>query len=238
MKNRIWELDAARGICILGMLLIHLVYDLTLLYPILPMPTSAVFSFLQRWGGALFFLISGICATLGSHPVRRGMQLLFCGMLCSLATGLLVWLDLLPAALIIRFGVLHCLGCCMLLWPGFRRLSGSALVLSGLTVAALGFCFFHAPPVSLPFLYPIGLCRSDFSSGDYFPIFPFFGFFLLGAAAGKGWYRNKASLFPEADLRHPLLRSFLWCGVRSLPLYLLHQPVFALAAFTLYTVFW
>ena len=28
MKKRIWELDAARGICILGMIVVHAVYDM------------------------------------------------------------------------------------------------------------------------------------------------------------------------------------------------------------------
>ena len=32
MKKRIWELDAFRGLCLLGMVLIHLIYDLTELY--------------------------------------------------------------------------------------------------------------------------------------------------------------------------------------------------------------
>ena len=29
MRKRIWELDALRGLCILGMVLVHLVYDCT-----------------------------------------------------------------------------------------------------------------------------------------------------------------------------------------------------------------
>ena len=28
MRKRIWELDALRGLCILGMVLVHLVYDI------------------------------------------------------------------------------------------------------------------------------------------------------------------------------------------------------------------
>ena len=32
MKNRVWELDALRGICILGVIIVHFVYDITELY--------------------------------------------------------------------------------------------------------------------------------------------------------------------------------------------------------------
>ena len=35
MKNRIWELDVFRGICIIGVVLVHLMYDLTELYSII-----------------------------------------------------------------------------------------------------------------------------------------------------------------------------------------------------------
>ena len=31
-KQRIWELDALRGICVLGMVAVHFVYDLVELY--------------------------------------------------------------------------------------------------------------------------------------------------------------------------------------------------------------
>jgi len=47
MTKRIWELDALRGICILGMVVIHLLYDLNI-----PLPSPLVF--LQNWGGCAF----------------------------------------------------------------------------------------------------------------------------------------------------------------------------------------
>ena len=32
MKKRIWELDALRGLCVIGMVAVHLVYDLAVMY--------------------------------------------------------------------------------------------------------------------------------------------------------------------------------------------------------------
>ena len=67
MKKRIWELDAARGLALIGMILIHFVFDLTELTGILTWQEPGWFLFLKNHGGALFLVISGISATLGSH---------------------------------------------------------------------------------------------------------------------------------------------------------------------------
>ena len=74
MTKRIWELDALRGISILGMVGIHLLYDLNISF-------SLPLQLLQDWGGCIFLLLSGICATLGSRPVKRGLLVLGCGMI-------------------------------------------------------------------------------------------------------------------------------------------------------------
>ena len=83
MNKRIWELDAFRGICILGMVIVHFIYDLTDLYGIIRWDAPALFSFVQNWGGLLFLLLSGICATLGSRSIRRGIIVFVCGMICT-----------------------------------------------------------------------------------------------------------------------------------------------------------
>ena len=92
MSRRIWELDALRGLCILGMILVHLVYDIRELYGLADFAYPAIFSFVMQWGSVLFLLISGICVTLGHHPVRRGLAVFGCGMLCSLVTAGMYWL--------------------------------------------------------------------------------------------------------------------------------------------------
>ena len=215
-KHRIPELDAARGICILAMVAVHAVYDLTELYPLLHWDAPPVFTLLQKQGGILFFLISGICATLGTSHLRRGVLVLGCAALVSAATYL-------TGSLPIRFGVLHCLGCCMLLWQFFRNASPPALCLWGALTAAAGYLF-RRLTVSAAYLYPLGLTAPDFVSADYFPLLPFFGFFLAGAALGKKYYPAKQSLFPNFSDRS-FFRFLCACGRHSLWIYLLHQPV-------------
>lgn len=234
LKHRIRELDAARGVCILGMVAVHAVYDLTVLFPVFPPVTSSLFLLLKEQGSILFFLISGICATLGSRPVKRGSLVFGCGLLCAAVTRAMALLGF-DSSIVIRFGVLQCLGACMLLWPVFRRAPVPLLAGIGLAVAGTGLWFARLQ-TALPFLYPLGLCREDFSSGDYFPLFPYLGFFLLGAVLGKTLYKTPESLLSEKAARTPLFRFFQRCGRQSLLIYLFHQPVLALGAGMLYLI--
>lgn len=219
-ENRIPELDAARGICILGMVIVHLIYDLTELYPVLTWAYPPFFLFLKDWGGIAFFLISGIAVTLGRRHLRRGLVVFGCGLLASAAMKL-------TGAMPIRFGVLHALGLCMLCWEPFRKLPVKAIGIVGTALAALG-PLFGTVTVSANWLYPLGLTAAGFQSADYFPLIPYFGYFLLGACLGKKLYPSRHSLFPRGSFAKPLLRFFCLCGRHSLWIYLLHQPLLIL----------
>ena len=225
MKKRIWELDAARGLCTLGMVLVHLSYDLQHLVDLLPPGANPVFSFVMEWGGVLFFLISGICATMGSHPVRRGAIVFGCGVLVSAVTYGMVALNLADPSMAIRFGVLQSLGTCMLLWPVFRRLPVSVTGIVGAVIVAAGLYVQHRSFDFAQWLYPLGLRTAAFSSGDYFPLMPFLGFFLLGTVLGKTVYQNKTTLFPNVRPNQGIILFLVQTGRWSLPVYLLHQPV-------------
>ena len=224
MKRRIWELDAFRGICILGMILVHLVFDVTELYGFVDWAYPPLFSLIKDWGGICFILLSGVCATLGSRSLRRGVIVFSCGMLCTLVTLGMYLLGLADKSILIWFGVLHCLGLCMVAWSLFRRLSTGWLALAGSLLAVLGFVF-RMFPVSTPLLFPLGLVSPSFSSADYFPLLPHLGFFLLGAVLGRTVYREKTTRFPRVNANQPALRFLCWCGRQSLLIYLLHQPV-------------
>lgn len=225
MKQRIWELDAARGVCVLGMVVFHLLYDLQHLFHILPAGNSLLLDFIATWGGTLFFLISGICATLGSHPVRRGLTVLGCGLAVTAVTLAIVAMGFADKSMVILFGVLHCLGVCMLLWPLFQRLKWPVLAILGSVMAAVGL-YLDSRVYPVPhWLFPLGFQYPGFAAADYFPLLPFFGFFLLGAVIGLTLYRHKGSLFPRASTANPLIRFLTLTGKWSLPIYMLHQPV-------------
>lgn len=223
MKARIWELDAFRGLCVMGMIGVHFVYDIVYLYGLVDWQLPAAFLFLQQWGGVLFLLLSGICVTLGSRSIRRGLIVFAAGLLVTAVTIVMHRFFSFGESVLIQFGVLHCLGICMLLWPVFRKLPWWALVIAGGVLAALGF-YVSGIRVPFPWLIPLGLRPEGFLAADYFPLLPNLGFFLLGAAIGRTAYKQKVSLLP--DISHSIpIRVLSFFGRQSLLIYLLHQPI-------------
>ncbi len=225
MKNRIWELDAFRGICIIGVVAVHFVYDLTVLFRLIAVEMPLWFQFVQKWGGVLFLLLSGICATLGKRSVRRGLTVFAGGVIISLVTYGMYKLNFADVSILIYFGVLHCLGTCMILWPLFKKLPWWALLAIGAVFVAFGFYLDTLPGPDHGWFIPFGVLQKDMATSDYFPLFPNLGFFLLGGAVGKTLYRNKETLFPKVSPKNILVRFFTFCGRQSLWIYLLHQPV-------------
>lgn len=222
MKQRIWELDALRGLCILAVLVFHLIFDLVEVFGLIRWQYPEWFVLVRDWGGVVFLVLSGICVTLGTKSTRRGLIVLGSGMVCTAVTVGMTFFGF-HHSIIIYFGVLHCLGTCMLLWPLFKKCPWWALLPLGLAVIGLGF-WSQTLRVETPWLIPFGLMYPGFSSSDYFPLLPHLGFFLLGAVLGKTLYREKKSLLPKAQTAS-LIRPLTFCGRHSLWIYLLHQPV-------------
>ena len=217
MTKRIWELDALRGICILAMVAVHLVYDLG-------GTAWAPFQLVQRWGGTVFVALSGLCATLGRRSVSRGALVFGCGLLCTAATAAVYELGLAGKSIVIWFGVLHCLGACMVLWPLAKKCPAWALTGLGSLAVGLGLWVTRLR-VAFPWLVPLGLTYPGFASSDYFPLLPNLGFFLLGAALGRVLYPARRSLLSGIRAELPPLRFLCACGRHSLAIYLAHQPV-------------
>ncbi len=228
-KQRIWEIDALRGLLIPGMILIHLIYDVVNLYGFVDWPYPVWYSLFKNNYGAAFVALSGLSVTLGSRSARRGIMVLLGGMACTIVTYGMYRLGMAGRGIVIYFGVLHCLGTCMLLWPLFGKAPVWALALAGLVLVGLGWYLRGPIYVQTPLLLPLGLRFLGFSSSDYFPLMPNLGYFLLGAALGKRLYPEKRSLWPGFPAELPVIRFFRWCGRNSLAIYLLHQPVLAAA---------
>lgn len=227
MRNRVWELDALRGIFIFGMIIIHLVYDLVQLYGILSWDYPIWYRWMASSSGVLFLLLSGLCATLGRRSVRRGLTVFGCGMLVSLVTVGMYLLNFADKSIIIYFGVLHCLGVCMMLWWLFKRFPTWLLAVLGLVIIGLGLYLENRILVDHLWLMPLGFTADGFITSDYYPLLPSLGYFLLGAVIGRTVYRKKVTRFPRVNTRNPLIRALCFCGRHSLEIYLLHQPILA-----------
>lgn len=225
MKKRVWELDAFRGLCVLGMVIVHFVYDLIDLYALVDWEYPEWFLFVMKWGGLLFILISGICATLGRRSVRRGVIVVLCGLVCTAVTYGMYRFGMAGKGLIIYFGVLHCLGTCMILWWLFKRLPTWLLAVLGIAMTAAGLYLQTRTFDTGLWLMPLGFMPDGFASSDYFPLLPNLGYFLLGGVLGRTLYRKQETLLPKVNENNPVLRFLRLCGRHSLWIYLLHQPV-------------
>ena len=225
MNKRIWELDALRGLGLLLMIAVHITYDLTELFGLVRLTHDGLYLFCREWMGSFFLILSGVCVTLGSHPVKRGLTVFAAGLLITAVTVGMYLLGLADRDVIIYFGVLHCLGVCMVLWPLLKKLPTWTLPLFGAALIAVGLWLCSSPRGETALAVPLGIYPASFLTSDYFPLLPNLGYFLLGCFVGKTLYAGKTSRLPEKAGDFFLMRFFRFLGRHSLAVYLLHQPV-------------
>ncbi|MDR2671234.1 MAG: DUF1624 domain-containing protein [Oscillospiraceae bacterium] len=222
---RIELIDAVRGLSILLMVAYHAGYDLVAA-GLLPygLVFNPLLSVLQPLFAGVFILLAGVSARFSRDNRRRGLQVLGCALLVSLAAGFVN----VP----IPFGILHCLGVCMVLcgspaaWVdriprGWQPVLFSALFAAGY----LWFPFYAEGAARFPYLYMFGVLYRGFRAYDYFPLIPWFFLYLLGVWLGA-YVRERR--FPAwfYTWRVPVLPAI---GRRTLLIYLLHQPVIYVA---------
>lgn len=230
MKQRIWELDAIRGFCLFFMFYCHIVYDLTMLFQITTVNDGGLFEWTTNYTGIIFITLSGICATLGKRPVKRGLTVFGGGMLVTIATWFLWRVGFAGKGLMIYFGVLHCIGICMILWALFQKLPWWVLIPVGLAVVCAKNLV-SGIYMDTYLLLPFGIHPRFFATSDYFPLLPCFGYFLIGGGLGRLLYKNKKSLLPEPKF-FPF-NALCFMGRHSLFIYLIHQPIIAGGIFLL-----
>lgn len=222
-KERIWELDFSRGIFILCVILIHGIYDARVFlgWNFNPPP---IYDFIQYNGGILFILLSGICITLGRHFLKRGAIVFACGMFVSAVFQIMVRLNFIDDSALIYWGILHLLGFCMLSYILLKRLPTWLLGILGVVFIWLGFYFESITPETM-WLCPLGLIPYGFATSDFFPIFPYWGWFILGIVLGRILYKEKKTRFPKFPYTAWPIRAISFCGRHSLWIYLGHQPI-------------
>lgn len=221
-NNRIWELDFLRGIALLMMIYFHLIYDLKEFYYLPISYESGINFYIGKGSAILFMLISGISSSLSKSNIKRGLRVLGFALILTVVT------HLYNPLYGIKFGILHFLGVSMLLSPLFIKADKYALVLLGTSVLFLGN-FVSNISTSMGFLFPLGITNGPFNSSDYYPLVPWFGFFLYGLALGKFFYPEKHSLF-TFSIKENLISKM---GKNTLLIYLMHQPAILIILFLL-----
>ena len=223
--GRFWEVDAARGVAILMMVVYHFAFDL---YAFGGYDVDAVSGFWARFADAtasLFLFLVGVSLSISNRRggggfgkyVLRGIRIFGYGML-------LTAIFLVFGMGIVAFGILHLIGVSIVLSYPFLKLRFANL-LFGVAVFAAGLYVQTWGPGGSAWLLPFGVVPQGWAMPDYRPLLPWFGVVLVGLFFGNVVYgdgRRPAGLPAAAPV---LSRPLLPLGRNSLAIYLVHQPV-------------
>ncbi len=233
-KRRYHLLDALRGFLMINMIAFHGMWDLVYLFGVKADWYAGTPKYIwQQFICWTFILLSGFCWGFSRNHLRRGL-LVFCGGgVISLVTC-----TLMPESRIL-FGVLTCIGSCMLLMIplekvlrkipaglGFGLAFGLFFLLRNCYKGSLGFESLVLAPLP-QWLFRnyltayLGFPQPGFYSTDYFPLIPWLFLFITG------YFLHR--LLQARDLTGKLFSrgnvpGLNWIGRHSLLIYMLHQP--------------
>ncbi|MGB9840143.1 heparan-alpha-glucosaminide N-acetyltransferase [Thermovenabulum sp.] len=212
--ERIDEIDFLRGLAVILMVIFHIIFDLNY-YLGIPVSYSRGFWYYEGKLSALMFIfLAGISVNFSKNYLLRGLKIFSLGILITLVTYAI------DPDMYVKFGILHFMGVSYLLSFFFKKRNVPLLLMLSIVSIIIGIVF-DGIRVENNFLFPLGLISDDFTSLDYYPVFPYFGVFLLGTAFFKTFYAKGKRL----TAKHEKKNFFHLLGKNSLLIYLLHQPV-------------
>lgn len=220
--DRIHTYDTLRGIMIILMIIFHSAFDIYAVFGkdfgFLHIIDSPLILFLRDLFAVGFIVLSGICTNYSRNPLRRGIIVFAFGLLVTLASALVM------PELTIRFGILSLIGTSMILVAVLRPFHETVGNIWGMVIAGITFMitvFVFPVHTSVNHLYFIGFITTSFSSGDYYPLIPYYFAFLFGHFLGrmlkeKEWDKKIGGLN---------IKAFSFAGRNSIYFYLIHQPL-------------
>ena len=233
--RRYWELDAARGVALLMMLVSNFV-SACVVFGLIQTQLYDVWWWLAKITAVGFVFIAGISVTLsavGLHVegktrrakawpnIKRGAWIFAWGLVITLVTYVAL------GETYIRWGVLHLIGFAIVASiPLVGRKWLSLCV--GLSLSAWGYAI-SAVRVDSTWWVWLGYRYTGFRTEDYFPVAPWLGVFLIGVFAGHVLYPAGKRLIPVTPTANWPVRVLCWLGLHTLVIYLLHQPMFVVA---------
>ncbi|MBI5554098.1 MAG: DUF1624 domain-containing protein [Candidatus Diapherotrites archaeon] len=225
MSERFPEIDLARGIALVCMVVFHFLLDLWLLGFIQISLYTGFWGVFQKLTAGTFLFLAGVCLTLSyhRHPTdwfpRFFRRSAFIGAGALLISGV-TWV-LFPKYWI-YFGILHLMAVSTLLAIPFLKQKKANVVL-GLALIALP-AFIDLRAWNVPFLLWAGMAP-PWPSFDFFPLIPWFGMVLLGMAFGNHFYPEGKPLKRWNVPEGPFSRSLAVLGKHSMGCYFIHQPI-------------
>ncbi|HJJ47809.1 MAG TPA: heparan-alpha-glucosaminide N-acetyltransferase [Methanocorpusculum sp.] len=233
-RPRYWEIDAVRGISLIGMILFHTVFVLGIFSIINVSVWDWVCSFLWL-GTSIFVIISGVSLVLrhgrmeGSPRkayylaiVKRGVQVLLIGMAIALICSLFIYFFIQDGRYMF-FNFLQMMGWSMIICIPFLKL-GKWNFIPAIIFILLGL--FLNTITGPPWLMPFGI-TPEIMPRDWFPLLPWTGIMLLGAALGSVFYPKGVRRFSFPDAGR-IGRVFAKIGRYPLQIYIIHLPALIL----------
>lgn len=246
-SQRFIEIDLARSLAIIGMIIYHTAYDLHMLYGWQIDIFSGEWKLFQLSIASLFLLVVGVSAAIAdarvintdsqSTWIRAWKRFVRIGMAALLVTITTYMID---SETYVRFGILHVIATSAFLLPAITswtyRRSLLMIIMPLIGIFILGISMFidqwHMNGYWRILGIPLGIRPEHFTTVDYFPLIPWFGVLLLGYVIGYAAYVQ----YPEwrrTDVQCERLcyamKIVLTCGAipgrYSLLLYLMHQPI-------------
>lgn len=232
--KRYYLLDAVRGICVLGMIIYHTLFDVVAFAGVeVSITLFNIINIVRDFGACCFIALAGICIHFGKRPLKRAITISVAGLIVSAVTY--IFMPELP----VIFGILTFMGAAAFIMLPLKKvldkLPAGIFAVISLILFLLTFeltkhhvGIFGAEIIPLPeFLYKnyltafLGFPFYGFASGDYYPLLPWIFMFFLGFFLWKIMIKSRFVL----KILGMRLRFFEKIGKYSLYIYMTHQPV-------------
>lgn len=238
VPERFPEIDFARGIAVVMMVVFHIAFDFYYLRIVAIPANSLPWRVLAMSTAGLFLFLVGVSLSISAvyarkklsrnefilKYVKRGAGIFSIGIGITLVT----WI-ILPGSFIL-FGILHLIGLAIALSPLYtgyswqNLIAGSVIILLGPVVSAMR---------GAGWLLWLGIHPPAFYSIDYTPVVPWLGVVLTGVYFGTFFYPGGIRRW------HPVMPKILdkplgFLGRHSLAIYLVHQPIILGILFVLF----
>ncbi|KPB00051.1 heparan-alpha-glucosaminide N-acetyltransferase [Ahrensia marina] len=224
--SRLIEVDLIRGLAILGVVVFHIVWDLEFTGLISGIAFHPIWlGFGRSLAGTFMFLVgvSLVLAHQRTFKVKAFLNRLSVVVLAAFTISVVTWFAF-PNHFIF-YGILHAIAAASLVGVLFLRLPLLFVVVAG----ALSFLlpqFFRSEVFDTRWLAWIGFYENAPPSNDFVPFFPWVGLSILGVAFARFFkLPTKSSSLPLSIRKNPFTKFIAWSGQKSLPIYLVHQPV-------------
>ena len=217
-KQRIWEIDLLRGVAILLMIVFHLVFDLVEFYDFPINYRDGIIYWVGRSAAVLFMILAGISHLFTRNDYKRGLQV------AGFALVITLFSYISTPALTIKFGILHFFAFCMLTTPLWRKCTTVLLAFFSL-ISFSAIWWLPNLIVRHDWFAIFGLRTPNFVSGDYYPVFPWLGWYLIGMILARLLYQNRESIVPSGISQTIPWTPIHWMGQYSIWIYFIHQPI-------------